>query len=1177
MEIKYKNKIFENKIYKNKIFENKILEFWRENKIFEKSVEKKARLGEYSFYDGPPFATGLPHYGHILANIIKDAIPRYKTMQGFKVKRKWGWDCHGLPIENLIEKKLNLKNKKDIENFGIDRFNNAAKDSVLRYDKKWKYIVPRAGRWVDMEHAYKTMDSAYTESIWWAFKELFNKGLIYKGYKSMHICPRCETTLSNFEVTQGYKDIKDISITVKFKLKNKPNDYVLAWTTTPWTLPGNVALAINQNLIYCKIKFQIPNAKNKEFYILAKNRLKIIKEKFEIINEFKGKKLIDLEYEPVFDYYEKIDLKNKKNIWKIYNADFVNTKDGTGIVHIAPAFGSDDMIFGKKYNLPFIDNVSIDGKFKKEVKDFAGESVKPKEDHQKTDIEIIKWLARNNKFFAKEKITHSYPHCWRCDTPLLNYASTSWFVKVTKIKKQILANNKKINWVPKYLRDGRFGKWIQESPDWAISRTRYWGAPIPVWQCEDIKSRNPKYKQKKACGKIKVIGSLNELNKKANSNNNTFYFVRHGESENNVLRVLSSDKNKNPLTENGIVQIGKTAKKLKKENIHIIISSPVLRTKQSAEIISEITRAKLEYDNELREIEFGEYNNKKIVLYEKYLNRNPLKKGENFQNLKNRIFNAIKKIDNKYKNKHIVIVTHAANILVAVEAIKGLSNEIISKTRLNTSNGSINKIKYSIFPVNNECELDLHRPYIDKIEFLCDCGGNMKRIPEVFDCWFESGSMPFASIHYPFENKKFFDKNFPAEFIAEGIDQTRGWFYTLLVLSTGLFGKPAFKNVIVNGIILSEKGEKMSKRLKNYPDPINIIDRYGADALRYYLLSSPATRAETLNFSEKTVEEIYKKIILRLLNVVVFYETYGKKVKSLKIKNKSQNVLDKWIAVKLKLLQNEIYTAMENYELDKAVRPIEEFINDLSTWYIRRSRNRFKDEKQIQETSDTINFTLTEFSKIIAPFMPFIAEYIYQKFTSRESVHLEKWPKNKKLRITNYELKIIKEMKQIRKIVSLALEQRTKYEIKIKQPLQELRIKNQELKDKKELLELIKDEVNVKKIVFDKNIKNEVELDIKITPALEEEGLAREFVRFIQALRKEANLMPDDIIEISVNAKNTSKRKQIEKWLINWQKEIANKIKAKKIYLSYKEQKADKESEFNYKGEKVIIKMYKCY
>ncbi|MEK9147587.1 MAG: class I tRNA ligase family protein [Patescibacteria group bacterium] len=1174
-------------------YEKEILEFWRKNKIFEKSLTKKAPKGEYVFYDGPPFATGLPHYGHILANIIKDVIPRYKTMRGFKVRRKWGWDCHGLPIENLIEKDLNLKNKKDIENFGIDKFNKSAKDSVLLYDKEWKKIIPRIGRWIDMENAYKTMDSSYTESVWWAFKELYNKGLVYKGHKIMHICPRCETTLSNFEVTQGYKDITDISVIVKFLiLDSKFSDsnnktYLIAWTTTPWTLPGNVALAVNEKIDYVLIKTK----EKGEIFILAKDRLKIIKEKFDIVDEFKGKKLIGLKYEPVFDYYKNIDLKNKENCWKVYNADFVNTEDGTGIVHIAPAFGADDMMLKKKYNLPFIQHIDMEGKFKKEVKDFFGMPVKPKDEHQKTDIEIIKWLAHNNKLFSKEKIIHSYPHCWRCDTPLLNYASSSWFIKVTKIKKQILANNKTINWIPKYLQEGRFGKWIQGAPDWAISRSRYWGAPMPVWHCEQEK--------KEKC-KVKVIGSIEELIKKADSNNNTFYFVRHGESENNVLDILSNDKNKNHITAKGIEQIEKAANKLKKEKIDFIISSPILRTRESAEIIAKITGAKLEFNDEFREIEYGEYNNKKTISYIEYWNKDkkinkvanlnrfyniPPKNGENFQNLKKRMFKAIENINKKYKNKRIVIVSHAANIWVSIGAIKGLTNEKITEMRESSiKNGSINKAKFFVFPVNANLEMDLHRPYIDNIEFPCDCGGIMKRIPEVFDCWFESGSMPFASIHYPFENKKFFDKNFPAKFVAEGIDQTRGWFYTLLVLSTSLFGKTAFKNVIVNGIILAEDGEKMSKRLKNYPDPMNIVNKYGADALRYYLLSSPAVRAESLNFSEKGVDEVYKKVILRTLNVVNFYKTYAVAKHKTQItkpkyeKMKSGNVLDKWIIARMNLSQNEIKNALENYELDKATRPIEEFIDDLSTWYIRRSRNRFKDKTQVKIVSSVTFFLLAEFSKIIAPFMPFMSEFIYKSiYINQKSVHLEKWPEqiifNNKEQTAND--KIIKEMREVRKIVSLSLEQRAKAGIKIRQPLKELRIKNQELKDKEEFLELIKEEVNVKNILFDDKIKNEIELDIKITPELEEEGLAREFVRFMQALRKEAGLMTDDIIEISVNTKNSSNRKLIEKWLIKWQKEIVNKIKAKKIYLSDKEQKAHKQGEFNYKGELIVIKLYK--
>ncbi|MBI5742770.1 MAG: class I tRNA ligase family protein, partial [Candidatus Niyogibacteria bacterium] len=495
--------------------EEEVLAFWRENKIFEETLAKDAPRGDlpagrqdFVFYDGPPFATGLPHYGHILASVLKDAIPRYKTMRGFRVPRRWGWDCHGLPIENLIEKELTLKTKKDIEDYGIEKFNRAAKDSVLTYEKDWREIIPRIGRWVDMESGYKTMDASYTESVWWVFKTLYDKGLIYEGYKPMHICPRCETTLANFEVAQGYKDIVDLSVTVKFELRdtnlqihtndtNESKIYILAWTTTPWTLPGNVALAVNEKIVYAKIKKskiknQNDNAKlkNDEHYIIAKERIaEVLKdEEYEAVEEIMGAELVGRKYQPLFDYYAKdSELKNRENGWKIYGADFVTTEDGTGVVHIAPAFGEDDMKVGEKYHLPFVQHVGMDGRFKPEVTDFAGMLVKPKSDDEKerlsTDIAVIKYLQEQGSFFSKEKVTHSYPHCWRCDTPLLNYATSSWFVKVTDIKEGangLIENNKKINWVPEHIRDGRFGKWLEGARDWAISRTRFWGAPLPV-------------------------------------------------------------------------------------------------------------------------------------------------------------------------------------------------------------------------------------------------------------------------------------------------------------------------------------------------------------------------------------------------------------------------------------------------------------------------------------------------------------------------------------------------------------------------------------------------------------------------------------------------------------------------------------------------------------------------
>ncbi|HDH31182.1 MAG TPA: isoleucine--tRNA ligase, partial [Candidatus Wolfebacteria bacterium] len=1137
--------------------EEKILKFWQENHIFEKSIEKQAPKGDFVFYDGPPFATGSPHYGHILASIIKDVIPRYQTMNGKKVPRKWGWDCHGLPIENLIEKNLNLQSKKDIEEYGIEKFNKEAQESVLQYADEWKKIISRIGRWVDMENDYKTMDWKYTESVWWVFKKLYDKGLIYEGYKSMHICPRCETTLSNFEITQNYQDIKDISITVKFELEDdllarassepQPNSsgqghaFILAWTTTPWTLPGNVALAINKS-----IKYQVVSIKeDSDKYIIAKDRIKeALKDKeYEVIQELNGSELIGKKYKPLFDYYipqtntdntrtntEKSSYKSAsspresvywENGWKIYGADFVSTEEGTGVVHIAPAFGEDDMNLGQKEKLPFIQHVSMDGKFKKEVKEFAGLSVKPKSEHQSTDVEIIKYFAKNNKLFSKESINHSYPFCWRCDTPLLNYAANSWFVKVDKIKKKLIKNNKKINWIPSHLRDGRFGKWLEGARDWAISRSRYWGAPLPIWKCEE-------------CEKIKTIGSIDDLKEKSKKSGNKYFAMRHGGSESNAQNIVSSKiGNNHHLTEKGRVEVNKVAKKLKKKKIDLIFSSDFTRTKETAEIAAEnlgISKNKIIFDKRLREVNTGIFNGKKPEEYHAYFSSLEEKffkippEGENLTELKNRMSEFLYDIESKYSDKNILIISHEYPIWLLFAGANGLNSRESVEIKKDKSDffktSEIKELDFVPLPHDKNYVLDLHRPYIDKIELECNrCKKEMKRAPEVFDCWFESGSMPYGQAHYPFENKKEFEKNFPAEFIAEGIDQTRGWFYTLLVLSTALFNKPAYKNVIANGIILAEDGQKMSKRLNNYPDPMNIIEKYGADALRYYFLSSPVVRGESLNFSEKGVDEVNKKVMLRLKNVVSFYKMYGnEKVPSTKYQVSSDNVLDKWILIKLNDLKFEVSKAMDSYELDKAVRPIGEFVDDLSTWYVRRSRERFKSDNSDEKESvvAALGYVLFEFSKLIAPFMPFVAENIYQDLKSDEhknSVHLESWPIISEARIAKRESqKLLEEMKEVRRIVSLGLEARTKEGIKVRQPLSELRIKNYELRGKDDLLNLIKDEVNVKDVIFDSSIENEVELTLKLTHELIQEGQLREVVRTVQDLRKKAGYQPKDEI-----------------------------------------------------------------
>ena len=930
-------------MYNSNQEEQDILAYWEKQKTFEKSLSRPESK-PYHFYDGPPFATGLPHYGHIVASLIKDAVPRYFTMRGFRVERKWGWDCHGLPVENIIEKELELSSKKDIEEYGIDKFNEACRATVLKYAGEWKKTINRMGRWVDMEDDYKTMDPGFMESVWWVFKQLWDKELIYKDYKAMHICPRCATTLSNFEVTQGYKDIKDISAIAKFKVKNTEkynlpeNTYVLAWTTTPWTLPGNVLLAVNNDIEYLALEVE----GDVNVYIVARERAETVMKdkKYKEVNRFKGADLVGLAYEPLFSYYQ-----DTPNAFRVVAAEFVSVTDGTGVVHIAPAFGEDDFKVGKAEGVPLVQHVSMDGKFVAAVTEFAGMDVKPKDDNTKSDIEIIKWLAHNGKLFSKEKIEHSYPHCWRCDTPLLNYATTSWFVSVTKIKEQLLQNNQQINWVPEHIKEGRFGQWLEGARDWAISRSRYWGTPLPVWECAAEK-----------CEHRLVIGSVEE---------------------------------------------------------------------------------------------FATLSGQKIT--------------------------------------------------------------------------------------------DLHKHIIDGIELPCEkCGGTMKRIPEVLDCWFESGSMPYGQMHYPFENKEKFEAAFPAEFIAEGQDQTRGWFYTLHVLATALTmgekpaitvaksvpdsakassGKPAFKNVIVNGIVLAEDGKKMSKRLKNYPEPEIVLEKYGADALRYYLVTSPVMAAESLNFSEAGVREMYNKVVNTVYNVLEFYKMFA--TENVQTKNvESSNVLDKWVLAKLQVLVKEVTEGMESYKLAEASRPIVEFITELSQWYVRRSRDRFKgeDEQDKQAALATLKAVLLTLSKVMAPFTPFIAEKIYQEVGgSNESVHLEDWPSFAEAAAG--EAAVITGMEVAREIVELGLAARAEVGIKIRQPLSVIYVGDLVLLPG--LAEVIADELNVKKVekgsgqgVVKQAKDISVTLNTEITKELKKEGLLREIVRTINQVRKDQKLTISDRVSI---------------------------------------------------------------
>jgi len=1106
--------------------ENKIADYWEKNKIFEKSVEQRPKTKQYIFYDGPPFATGLPHYGHILGLTSKDLFCRYWTMKGQRVERKWGWDCHGLPIENLIEKKLGLKSKKDIEDFGVGKFNKDANDSVLQYEEEWKKVMPRLGRWADMEHPYKTMDATYTESIWWSWKTLYEKGLAYEGNKMMHICPRCETPLAQSEVGLEYHDVTDLSVTAKFELVDEPGTFVLAWTTTPWTLPGNVALALSKDAEYVKVLSKEEGSTEQEVskYIVAKSRLEeVFKGKeYEIVEEFKGEKLVGKSYKPLFPYFEDKEIENKENIWKIWHADFITLDTGTGIAHEAPAFGAEDMELAKANNIPVIKHVKMDGTFTADVTDFAGMKVKVKDDTQSADIEIIKWLAHNGELFEKHKIIHSYPLCWRCKTPLLNYATSSWFVDVPKMKDRLIEENKKIIWVPEHIRDGRFGKWLEGAREWAVSRTRYWGAPLPVWKNED--------------GEMIIIGSLKELAEKNKQQpKNIYYVMRHGEAESNVAGIIDSDGSEtNNLTEKGIAQAKLSAENLKDKNIDVIFTSPFLRTKKTAKIVSDILGGvEIIEDMRLKEVNVGIYDKRKVSDYLKEVGKlkyltldNRVKGGETHREVMNRMVQVFMEMEEKYEGKNILFVTHGGPARMFVAGAHNLTEEELlideatDEAKLYPKNAEVVKVSPLIIPRDETGAVNLHRPYIDNTELLVD-GKTYKRIPDVFDCWYESGSMPFAQLHYPFENKEIFAKNYPADFIAEGLDQTRGWFYSLINLGVGLFDKAPYKHVAVNGLIMAETGMKLSKSEKNYTDPMELVEKYGADSMRYALLSSPVVKGENLLFGDDIVSDIYKKLVSRLLNVLSLYEM--NKPENVIAKNTSSDVLDRWMISRVHELLRDATKGYDSYKLDEATRGTGDLIDDISVWYTRRSRERLKGdmgEESQMRAYVTLTYVLQTLAKTMAPVMPFTAEIVYKALNGeRESVHLESWPT-----VGVIEDEVIKEMKNVRDIVTVALSLRTQSKIAVRQPLQKITLKDE---IKSEYHQIILDELNVKEIAFANSLTEVCVLDTEITEELKLEGDVRNLMRAVQDARKEKGLTPQDSIILLTDYSVPEKFKEV--------------------------------------------------
>lgn len=859
--------------------EKDILKFWTERDIFRKSLEIRRNGPRYSFYDGPPFATGTPHYGHLLAGTLKDIVPRYFTMLGYYVERRFGWDCHGLPIEMLIEEQEGLKGPRDVVEFGVERFNEACRASVLKYEKEWRYVTARLGRWVDFDNDYKTMDPEFMESVWWVFKTLWEKGLIYSGKRVMAYSWRLGTTLSNFEAGLNYKEVQDPSVYVKFWCPEL-NAHLLVWTTTPWTIPANVAIACNPELGYSIFEFD-----GQRYVALFKLRESLFKNG-QVIDTFPGDRLSGLHYEPNFPYVQPTD-----STFKVVPASFVSEETGTGLVHIAPCYGEDDFNLSKQFNLPVVDLLDESANFLPNIDEFGGKNFK------EADSVILNILKAKDRLFKRETINHSYPFCYRSDTPLIYRAVDGWYVKVEQFRDKLLECNSRVYWVPEYVKDGRFGNWLEQAKDWNISRNRFWGNPIPIWICEN-------------CGSKTVVGSRQEL--------------------------------------------------------------------------------------------------------------------------------------------------------------CDLSG---------------------VFPE------DLHTHVVDKITFRCDsCGGTKKRVKEVLDCWFESGAMPYASVHYPFENREVFESSFPADFIAEGMDQTRGWFYTLLVLGALLFDTAPYKNVVVNGIVLAEDGKKMSKRLKNYPDPMDIINTYGADSLRLYMINSPVVRGENLRFSENGVRETVRKVLLPLWNAYSFFVNYalidGFNRSSEKFS--PSNPLDVWILSKLMRTIKSVRNEMQHYRLYRVVPILVSFIDDLTNWYIRRSRRRFwgKDNPDKTDAYETLFRALYSLTKLMAPFVPFVTEAIYSNLRvffsdAPESVHLCEIPQPDDNLIDD---NVEQEMDLVRRIVEAGRSLRNRLNLKIRQPLQTMKIISRR-KSVEEIVRkyspIILEELNVKEVQFDSNEHGYVSVSVRpLTPVL---------------------------------------------------------------------------------------------
>ncbi|MEW6617425.1 MAG: class I tRNA ligase family protein [Patescibacteria group bacterium] len=1129
--------------------EEKVLDFWDAHDIFKRSLTKN-KGKKFVFYEGPPTANGKPGIHHVLSRSFKDVVLRYKTMRGYVVPRKGGWDVHGLPVELEVEKQLGLSSKKEIEKFGIAEFNQKCKESVWKYKDEWERLTKRMGFWLDLKDPYIPYQNSYIETLWWIFKSTAEKKLLYRGHKVVPWCPRCGTGLSSHELALGYREVEENSVYLKFKLKEKqkigkrivgPHTYILSWTTTPWTLPGNIALAIAPHVDYSIVA--IKEGKISETYILATPRLSILEIGYTEIEKIKGKDLVGLLYEPLFKIpaIKKIDPKEKA--YKVYAADFVTTTDGTGVVHTAVMYGEDDYVLGKKIGLPEYHTVNEQGRFVEEIEEFSGLPAK----NPNTDEKIFESLRKKNFFLRTEKYKHEYPFCWRCNSALLYYARSSWFIGMSALREKLITENKKINWVPSHLKEGRFGEWIREVKDWAISRERYWGTPLPIWECDSCEAR-------------RVVGSVDEFKEALGGGTNRYIFMRHGQAENNTKHLLNCwpEPVKLPLTLLGRTQVEKTARILKKEKIDMIFASDITRTKQTAETVKEIVgfKDKVIFDARLREFNFGDFNGKKYESFqpyyssrlEKFTKRMP--NGENHTDLRKRLFEFLIETEKKYKNKTILVVTHDGPVYMLHSIISGWSTEdqLIEKEKRGFDyirNAGFEKGMMKNVPRDATGSLDLHRPFIDEFKFPCKkCKGVMKRIPEVVDVWFDSGAMPFAQSHYPFDKKN--KLAYPADYISEGIDQTRGWFYTLLAIGV-LTGKGTpFKNVISSGLILDKNGQKMSKSKGNIVDPWDMIKKYGIDAARWYFYTTNPP-GESKRFDEMELGKVSRQLFSLLYNSFVFFDLYGAKVKN-KTLPASLPLLDKWILGRFAETTEKATVGFETYDIGSAGKAIESFVDDLSRWYIRRSRKRFQkpeNKKDYEIATRVLGFVLLEISKLMAPLTPFFTEALYQSLIGKKlSVHLDEWPTAQKKFIDK---DLFACMDEVRAVASLALAKRAELGIKVRQPLTSVTLnsKTSLLKGKHAYLDILKDEINVKEVIFSEKTNDHMVLDTVITHELKEEGWLRELTRIVQDLRQDAKLQPKDVIELYIETSE-----ELKFVITKWNTEFKKLVNAKNILFS---------------------------